>query len=177
LGTEGHRFKSCLADKNRVWPNGMATAFGAVNYGFESYYSKKEKKEMEKSIGNRRRRRNQGYRIKREKVTVKETGKKIRSVRKRRTEEGYVLGYKRKKENGKKVGIEIKRRYGIDGIGARTEGKRRSKESRKRTSGYRERWGRTGERGRYRRDTTEGRRKDEVARKKKRGGKRVLWVS
>ena len=46
LGTEGHRFKSCLSEgkRNGVWPKGMAAVFGTVKYGFESYDSKRKKR-------------------------------------------------------------------------------------------------------------------------------------
>lgn len=88
-------------------------------------------------------------------------------VRKKRKKRGWrrvELGYTSTRRGG---GVLTPRRH---------ERKARSKPSRPMRVTHKERWGRKGGRGHYRRETTAGRRTGEEARKKELGGTRRLWV-
>ena len=83
--------------------------------------------------------------------------------------------WKKVEKEGKRK-REVERRYNEEGKSGRKKRKRRSKPSRERNLGYKERWGSGGEeRGRYRRQTPKGRKTSVEARKEKRGGKRRRW--
>lgn len=87
--------------------------------------------------------------------------------RKKRKTRGWrrvELGYTSTRRGG---GVLTPRRH---------ERKARSKPSRPMRVTHKERWGRKGGRGHYRRETTAGRRTGEEARKKELGGTRLVWV-
>lgn len=121
-----------------------------------------------------------GYRNKKKRVRVKSEKEGVEKVVDRIVERGYRKGYrKEKEEGGKKSRRRVELGYTGKGTPWRQERKARSKPSRPRRVTSKERWGRTGGgggRGTYRRQTTEGRKTGEEARKKELGGQRRLWV-
>lgn len=114
-----------------------------------------------------------GYGDKKRAVRVKSDAEGLEKVVERLVERGYRKGYKRMKKGGRRVELG----YTGKGTAVMKERKSRSKPSRGMRVTNAERWGRKGERGTYRRETTEGRRTAEEARKKELGGRRRLWVA
>lgn len=113
-----------------------------------------------------------GYADKKRSVRVSNESEGLEKVVERRVERGYRKGYKRA-EGGRRVELG----YTGKGTPVRQERKGRSKPSRQRKVSKAERWGRKGERGTYRRQTTAGRRTAEEAREKEVGGVRRVWVN
>jgi len=120
---------------------------------------------------NRVTKRKRGYERKKPKVHFPYTKGEVRELVEKRTEEGYLLGWTM---NGK--GVDVYLRYRPNGAPCRTTRKRRSKPSRKRSADARKRWGANGERGRYVRQTTKGRKTHLEGRKEQVGGRRYRWV-
>jgi ribosomal protein S8 len=131
--------------------------------------SEREKRMLSKRVNKRKR----GYKGKKLWVELPYTNEETRALVERRTEEGYLLGWM--KEKGK---VRRYLRYREEGMGSLSEIKRRSKSSRKLFASEKQRWGRNpgvgG--GRYRRQTTKGRKTGIEARKAKVGGGMYLWV-
>lgn len=136
-----------------------------------------------------------GYADKKRNVRVRSDAEGLEKVVERRVERGYRKGYKRrhageevgvrrsKKKGGRKKsggknrgGRRVELGYTTLGTPVRHERKSRSKPSRPMRVSKMERWGRKGERGTYRRQTTEGRRTAEEARKKELGGMMRVWA-
>lgn len=131
-----------------------------------------------------------GYADKKRNVRVRSDAEGLEKVVVRRVERGYRKGYKRrhageevgvrrsKKKGGRKNrgGRRVELGYTTLGTPVRQERKSRSKQSRPMRVSKKERWGRKGERGTYRRQTTEGRRTAEEARKKELGGMMRVWA-
>lgn len=103
---------------------------------------------------------------------VERRGSQEASVAKR-VERGYVRAYEKQVvdegRKGRKRKVELSyRENGQPG--------RRQRKERKQTVSWGERWGRRARGGTGRRETTEGRRTVEEARKQELGGKRKRWV-
>lgn len=130
-----------------------------------------EKRKGEEMLTKRRRKRKSGYETKKTSVTFEGRNEHGRDWVEKRVEEGYLLGWTKKK-NERTVYL----RYTKQGIPSRTERKTRWKPSRKRTVESRKRWGNRGDHGVYRRATTKGRKTQVEARKEKVGGRVCRWV-
>ena len=124
-----------------------------------------------------------GYADKKRSVRVTSDAEGLEKVVERRVERGYRKGYKRRKKSGEgkggknRGGRRLELGYTTLGTPVRQERKSRSKPSRPMRVSKRERWGRKGERGTYRRQTTEGRRTAEEARQKEVGGVMRMWAN
>jgi len=118
--------------------------------------------------------RKRGYEAKKLSVTLPYTNPEVRQVVEKRTEEGYLLGWALTPKAPK--GVRVYLRYTEAGVPARSNLERRSKPSRTWTAEARQRWGTKGERGRYLRQTSKGRRTSLEARKHQVGGILYLWV-
>lgn len=151
-----------------VWPNGRATVFGAVKCRFESYHSREYRERM---LANRVTKRKSGYKTKKGWIELPYTSKKRERLREKRRKEGYIRGWAREKKNRK-----VYLRYTEEGVGSRTERKRRRKPSRSRSVDKGQRWGRSEDTGMYRIQTKKGRRTSVEARKRKQGGRAYRWV-
>jgi len=120
---------------------------------------------------NRVTKRKRGYERKKPWVRFPYTNPEAMELVEKRTEEGYLLGWT-VQPNGRKVYL----RYRQNGTRCRSVRKRRSKPSRKRSADARKRWGANGERGRYRMQTTKGRKTQLEAREEGVGGILYRWV-
>jgi ribosomal protein S8 len=115
--------------------------------------------------------RKRGYQAKKLSVSLPYTNSEGRNLVEKRTEEGYLLGWAKTPK-----GLKVYLRYTADGSPSRSKRERRSKPSRTWTAEATQRWGTKGERGRYLRQTTKGRRTSLEARKHHVGGVLYLWV-
>lgn len=139
---------------------------------------------MGRKRGKRREAVRQGYKEKKREVRVGSENKGVEKVVKERVERGYRKGYSIESVGGNGEGglgkvRRVKRRYTKEGSGyvpGRRERKVRSKRNRPVRVSRKELWGRGGEGGTYRRQTTGGRKSKEAARQGEVGGRRRRWV-
>lgn len=134
-------------------------------------FQKKEEKEERKMLTKRVRKRKRGYQTKKVWVEYKNLNQHGREWIEKRTEEGYVLGWEKEKN-----GVKVYLRYTKEGVPSLTKRKRRWKPSRSRSVDGGKRWGTKGDVGRYRRETTKGRKTNLEARKENVGGVLCRWV-
>lgn len=114
-----------------------------------------------------------GYGDKKRSVRVSNDSAGLEKVVERRVERGYRKGYKKRGKEGRRLELG----YTGKGTPVRQERKARGKPSRPVMVSKQERWGRKGERGTRRRQTTAGRRTAEEAMEKEVGGVRRVWVN
>lgn len=128
---------------------------------------KKKKRMLRKRVTKRKR----GYQTKKVWVEFKHLNQHGREWIEKRTEEGYLLGWTKEKE-----GVKVYLRYTKEGVPSLTKRKRRWKPSRSVSVDASKRWGTKGDVGRYRRETTKGRKTNLEARKENVGGVLCRWV-